>query len=169
MKRVGSAGFTLVEILVVLVIIAILAGITLASYTTAQNRGYDAAVSSDLAEDAKILTTYYSDNGQFPTEPQLAAITPKLKFLKQNYNTTGNAVLYCRTADGSKMAIIAESKSGAAWYVSDTAHVAKSYTASFPAAMVTACSAAGVTDPADGSAGNWLHTSATGWDTWVAG
>lgn len=161
-----TRGFTVVELLVVIAIIATLATITLIAYNGMQARTYDASVQTDLADNSKVLTNYYADNGSFPTEAQLASISPKLKFVKANYGTSVNAVLYCRTADGSKMALIVESKSGKAFYVSDTAHVAKDFTASFPNGVSTDCPGAGISS-ADPTTSNWLHTTAAGWDAWV--
>ncbi len=46
-------GFTIVELLIVIVVIAILAAISVVAYTGIQNRANDAAVKSDLANAAK--------------------------------------------------------------------------------------------------------------------
>lgn len=65
MHRVRS-GFTLVELLVVIVIIAILAAITMVAYNGIQGRARDAGRLSDIETIAKALELYYGDNGQYP-------------------------------------------------------------------------------------------------------
>lgn len=63
----NSAGFTLVELLIVIVIIAILAAITIVSYNGVQARAYDAQRASDISTLAKALEVYYADNGSYPS------------------------------------------------------------------------------------------------------
>lgn len=56
-------GFTIVELLVVIVIIAILAAVSIVSYNGLQNRAVDATVRSDLVANAKRLRMYYDTYG----------------------------------------------------------------------------------------------------------
>jgi prepilin-type N-terminal cleavage/methylation domain-containing protein len=58
-------GFTIVELLIVIVVIAILAAITIVAYNGIQERGRDAARESDLASLAKLLTIYKLDHDDF--------------------------------------------------------------------------------------------------------
>jgi len=64
MKR--TAAFTLIELLVVIVIIGILAGVGIASFNGALERGRDSKRISDLKEIAGALDRYYLDHGSFP-------------------------------------------------------------------------------------------------------
>lgn len=59
-------GFTIVELLIVIVIIGILAAITLVAYSGMQQRGRDSARLSDLSGLAKALELYKTDNGSYP-------------------------------------------------------------------------------------------------------
>ena len=59
-------GFTIVELLIVIVVIAILAAISVVAYTGIQQRARDSQRDSDIATIAKALEMYYIDNGRFP-------------------------------------------------------------------------------------------------------
>lgn len=64
----SKAGFTLVEILIVIVIVGILATIGFGSFQSSQLKGRDASRKSDLRQIASALETYYNDHGQYPTD-----------------------------------------------------------------------------------------------------
>lgn len=49
-KQSFIAGFTIVELLIVVVVIAILASITVVAYSGVQNSAHDSAVQSDLRQ-----------------------------------------------------------------------------------------------------------------------
>lgn len=59
-------GFTIVELLVVIVVIAILAAITIVAYNGVQSRARDAARIQKLTSVAKAIELYYADNGRYP-------------------------------------------------------------------------------------------------------
>ena len=59
-------GFTIVELLIVIVVIAILAAISIVAYTGIQQRARDSQRDSDIATIVKALEMYYIDNGRFP-------------------------------------------------------------------------------------------------------
>lgn len=59
-------GFTIVELLIVIVVIGILAAITIVSYNGIQQRARDTQRKSDVATITKAIELYYIDNGQFP-------------------------------------------------------------------------------------------------------
>lgn len=66
MKKTRS-GFTLVELLIVIVIIAILAAITIVAYNGIQNRANDSRRMQDLAQIKRALKLYQTDNNDtFP-------------------------------------------------------------------------------------------------------
>lgn len=56
-------GFTLIELLVVIAIIGILSAVVLASLNTARQKGYDAAIQSDLATVQTQAEIYYGGAG----------------------------------------------------------------------------------------------------------
>lgn len=65
MKKTMS-GFTIVELLIVIVVIAILATISIVAYRGVQARGRDSARIEKVSQIAKALELYKVDNGQYP-------------------------------------------------------------------------------------------------------
>lgn len=61
------AGFTIVELLVVIVVIGILASITMVSYSGISTKANIAALQSDLANSSNILKMYNANYGSYPT------------------------------------------------------------------------------------------------------
>lgn len=59
-------GFTIVELLIVIVIIAILAAITMVAYNGIQDKARSAATDSDLANSDKIIRNHQVINGVLP-------------------------------------------------------------------------------------------------------
>ena len=66
-QSVRTNGFTIVELLVVIVVIGILAAITIVSYSGVQNKAIIASLQSDLSSDAKKLKLYNVEHGYYPT------------------------------------------------------------------------------------------------------
>lgn len=161
-------GFSVIELLVVIAIIGVIAAIVTAGYTGIQKKSYDSTVQGDLLDNMKALGHFYADNSKYPTKAQLATLNPKLSFVKTNYDTNVDAVLYCRKADGTAAALIAESKSGAAFVITSSNKNPVVATFTFPNAIGTACTSAGVPDPVSVNGGGWLHLKAAGWDAAVA-
>lgn len=88
-----QTGFTIVELLIVIVVIAILAAITVVAYNGIQQRARDTQMFSDLANAAKKFELYNVDNGAYPSSgPQ--ATTMQVKF---SFSPVGQNVVYCAT------------------------------------------------------------------------
>ena len=62
-----SQGFTIVELLIVIVVIAILSVISIAAYTNFQARARDSLRLQDVKTIAKALEMYYVDHGRYPS------------------------------------------------------------------------------------------------------
>lgn len=72
----SQAGFTLIELMIVVAIIAILAAIALPAYQDFVARA-QVAEGFSLATGAKeAITSYYSDHGSFPADNQAAGMAP---------------------------------------------------------------------------------------------
>lgn len=67
MNKKTLSGFTLVEILIVIVIVGILATIGFGSFQSSQLKARDSSRKSDLKQIGNALETYYNDHGQYPT------------------------------------------------------------------------------------------------------
>jgi prepilin-type N-terminal cleavage/methylation domain-containing protein len=65
-SKVTSRGFTIVELLVVIVVIGILAAITIVSYTGITTRANLVSAQSDLTNDTNQLKSYYTIYGAYP-------------------------------------------------------------------------------------------------------
>jgi prepilin-type N-terminal cleavage/methylation domain-containing protein len=65
-KISASPGFTIVELLVVIVVIGILAAITIVSYNGISNKASVASIMSDLSNSSTKLKLFYTDNGAYP-------------------------------------------------------------------------------------------------------
>lgn len=61
-----QSGFTIVELLIVIVVIAILAAITIVAYNGIQARATFSTYKSDITSINKAILMYYADNGAYP-------------------------------------------------------------------------------------------------------
>jgi len=62
-------GFTIVELLIVIVVIAILAAIVIVAYSGIQERARISSMQSDMLTLNKAIQMYYTDNGSYPITP----------------------------------------------------------------------------------------------------
>jgi general secretion pathway protein G len=62
-----SAGFTIIELLVVLALISILASMGMAQYRNAQVHAREAVLKADLFDLRDAIDQYYADKGQYPS------------------------------------------------------------------------------------------------------
>ena len=73
MKKTTS-GFTIVELLIVIVVIAILAAISIVAYNGIQTRAHNAQTISATQQAIKLLKLYKVDNGVYPSGYNYACI-----------------------------------------------------------------------------------------------
>ena len=86
------AGFTLVEILVVIAIISLLAGVVLLNIAPQIGMGSQAAAKAQIQVLSSAITTYRMAHGRYPTQPQgLEALVrkPAQEPVPQNYPDGG--------------------------------------------------------------------------------
>lgn len=65
-RNSAQQGFTLIELIVVVTIIGILAGVAIANVRWAQQKAREAALRHDLAEMRKAIDDYYADKQKYP-------------------------------------------------------------------------------------------------------
>lgn len=75
--REAERGFTLIELMIVVAIIAILAGILIPNFVNARAQAQTAACESNLRSIATALELYYADNQVYPTA-SAASVSPAL-------------------------------------------------------------------------------------------
>lgn len=66
LKSNRSDGFTIVELLIVIVVIGILAAITIVAFNGVQDRAKWSSLQSDLSSINKAVLVYYAENGSYP-------------------------------------------------------------------------------------------------------
>jgi len=114
-----QTGFTIVELLIVIVVIGILAAITIVAYNGVQSRAYDATVQANLRDMSTKVSAAMatSDTGAPPTADE-AGLASVIKVSKSAYQPRGyTSLLYCRT--DTDFGFVAQSKSGQAFAVHD--------------------------------------------------
>ncbi len=104
-------GFTIVELLIVIVVIAILAAISVVAYNGIQNRANDATVQNDIASAGKNLELYFIDHNAYPlNNADLFAILGQVNVL--SYAKHANTLTYCSDNTSNRVAIGGVSASG---------------------------------------------------------
>jgi len=66
-RRYSGAGFTLIELMVVISLIVILAGIGLATYANSVTRSKEAVLKEDLFRMRDAIDQYYADKNKYPS------------------------------------------------------------------------------------------------------
>lgn len=92
------SGFTIVELLIVVVVIAILAAITIVAYNGIQNRAKASAAQSAASQVSKKIALWQVDNpNQTPSQETLNTLTASVSGTTLQYSPSSNGV-YCITA-----------------------------------------------------------------------
>jgi prepilin-type N-terminal cleavage/methylation domain-containing protein len=123
-------GFTIVELLIVIVVIAILAAISIVAYNGIQQRALASSLQADLSSAIKTLKLYHADYGFYPTSinPTTYCPTPA----DTNYclkTSSGNQFLnYTVDSPSNPQSITldAQSSNGARYYASSSGGISES-------------------------------------------
>jgi type IV pilus assembly protein PilA len=113
--REKEEGFTLIELLVVIIIIGILAAIAIPVFLNQRQKGWEAAVQSDLRNAATAQETFLTENSSYSAQTPVAAELTDLGFKysdAKNYDggvqsitvTANGGIDYClqATANGGR-------------------------------------------------------------------
>lgn len=82
-------GFTIVELLIVIVVIGVLAGISIVAYNGVTAKARDSQRAQDMKTIAKALEMYYVDNGRYPASG-CGSTCPSPKKINSSWATTSD-------------------------------------------------------------------------------
>jgi type IV pilus assembly protein PilA len=116
-----EAGFTLIELMVVVLIIAILIAVLLPTFVGAKQRAQDRGAQSSLRNGLTAARVVYSDRGDYTlaTSGALDTVEPAFTWVDATTASTGPNELSVDGASTSYIVIAALSKSGSCFFVSD--------------------------------------------------
>ena len=167
----SNRGFTIVELLIVIVVIGILAAITIVAFNGIQNRAYDTSVQNDLTNVGKKILAFKALNDRWPqggTDLSTMDLRVSKGAYSQGINVSGAwyNFVYCwpGAATPDAFALVAISKSGALFENRNgkVQRVSYAFTGSG-----NGCASAGVTLDS-GTSRDWLY-QADEWRTFVQG
>ena len=163
-------GFTVVELLIVIVVISILATITIVAYNGVQNRANDTAVQADLRVVGSKIEVFHHTGatGLYPDATQ-TDLQSLVRFNKTSYLTPNAAgsVSYCR--NNTDYTLLGRSASKNAFIISSQTGL-KSVT--FTGNLVAQCALGGIASTDPGYNSIWLlkgtgNPEGVGWQSWV--
>lgn len=169
-KQKTARGFTIAELLVVIVTIAILASIVVVAYNGIQNNANDAAIKSDLRGIADKLEEFRVSNPDrdYPeaTQAELQAI---IRVSKGSYLDGGasGSMSYCRNA--TEFTVLARSKSKNAFVISSQTGLKQ---VTFSGNLNDQCALGSVLSTSAGFGSIWLlkgtgNPEGAGWQSWI--
>ncbi|MBC7512357.1 prepilin-type N-terminal cleavage/methylation domain-containing protein [Candidatus Saccharibacteria bacterium] len=138
-----NRGFTIVELLIVIVVIGILAAITLVAFNGISDKASVASLQSDLTNASKTLKLYMVDNGVYPTSINTTTYCPvpadpngKYCLKASSGNTFGNYTANNASVPAT-FSLNAFSSKGYQYYISDDSVASDTSSNTFTMAGIT--------------------------------
>ncbi|MAU33596.1 hypothetical protein CL689_00765 [Candidatus Saccharibacteria bacterium] len=169
-----QTGFTIVELLIVIVVIAILAAITIVAYNGIRQQANDSTVQSDLKNFVKLVELYNVKRGGYPTstadlqwmDQNVGAIAvgrDSYAILFSNSDGTDRNFQYCYSTvtSGYPFAVVARSSSGRVYSYGGNTN--GEYTGSIGGNWQSNCTGLGV----QMSSNQTTFLYANGWASWL--
>lgn len=129
----NQRGFTIVELLIVIVIIGILAAIVIVAYNGITSQALESAAKSDLANFHKKAEMFKAENGHYPSS--IANLNSlRMKFSQGAYATAAstpakqNNLQYCRYDNDQGYALLTLTANGTRLYISSKSGGPREYT-----------------------------------------
>lgn len=158
-------GFTIVELLIVIVIIAILAAIVIVAYNGVQERAQESSVRTDMTNIAKQVELHRVDEGRYPTITRLTELGIKVNKGTYGVNPTGATIFYCVNDSGGAFSIVNRVKSAKLLQYASTQGQIATYSGSATAPQL--CVDSGV--PGTTTQMNYVGFTEDGaWKSWVS-
>lgn len=163
--RKTISGFTIVELLIVIVVIGILAAITIVAYNGVQSRAKAAGVQSDLTTAKKKLMLWQVDNGHYPTTT--AELTAAgMQFTHSFYDSSANNLTYCADTTADQFALGGQvASSNTSYFVSSVGGLQEG---SAGARASQVCGVLGTAYPATGIWAVNGYNTTNGWTGWAS-
>jgi type IV pilus assembly protein PilA len=125
-RRDGEEGFTLIELMVVVLVIAILLAIAIPTFLGARKRAQDRAAQSSLRNALTAAKSMYTDNSTYAVatsaDTGLPTVEPSLTYAAPGTASSGPKNVPVEVSGTDEWAGAAKSDSGKCFYIHETAN-----------------------------------------------